>query len=52
MEDKVKYCSGAELIVVDANGRLDLAQSKDAIKKIVSHRDYNQFYSSSTVAKK
>ncbi len=44
MKSKTKYFSGAELIIVDADGRLDLAQSKDAIKRIASHPDYNQFY--------
>jgi len=44
MKVEVKYYSAADVIIVDAEGRLDLSKSKEMIKRIVSHSEYDQYF--------
>ena len=44
MKVEVKYYSAADVITVDAEGRLDLSKSKEMIKRIVSHSEYDQYF--------
>lgn len=42
MKTQHRIFPSQELIVLDASGRLDLIQSKEAIRKLVSNPDYSQ----------
>ena len=44
MKVEVKYYSAADVIIVHAEGRLDLSKSKEMIKRIVSHSEYDQYF--------
>jgi hypothetical protein len=44
MFSKIKYCPAEEVILVDAEGRFDLERSISALRKLVSHPDYEKAY--------
>ncbi len=42
MKTEATYIPGTDLLIIGADGKLDISNSKAALKKIVSHPDYNQ----------